>query len=154
MGTVVGHRFEHLRAIRDRLEEPGRVGACLDTCHAFAAGYDLRSAEGFARAREEFDREVGLARLHAVHVNDCAGTLGSRLDRHAGLGLGSLGLASFRRVVRDPVLGRLPLILETPKGERDGEDLDARNLRLLRAQAGKTGKIDSESILPGFWGGA
>jgi deoxyribonuclease-4 len=134
-GDCLGATFPEVRAVLAGAGDGERLGACLDTCHAFAAGYDLSSPSGFAAARAELDREVGLARVRAVHVNDCVGPLGCRVDRHAGLGLGTMGLPSFRRVVRDPVLGRLPLLLETPKGELDGEDLDARNLRLLRSLA-------------------
>jgi deoxyribonuclease-4 len=105
---------------------------CLDTCHAFAAGYDLRTAEGWGAAREEVDEAVGLERVRVVHVNDSAKPLGSRVDRHAGIGLGEMGEAPFRRLLADPVLGRLPLILETPKSGEDGENLDARNLAILR----------------------
>ena len=131
-GSTLGAPFSEVGAILGAAGDGDRLGACLDTCHAFAAGYDLRSADGFAAARDDLDEQVGLGRVRVVHVNDSRGALGSRLDRHAGLGLGALGFEPFRRLVRDPVLGRLPLILETPKGERDGEDLDARNLRVLR----------------------
>ena len=134
-GNTLGATFAEVGAILAAAGDGERLGACLDTCHAFAAGYDLRTADGYGAAREEFDREVGLARLQAVHVNDCKGALGSRLDRHAGIGLGEMGLDPFRRLVKDAVLGGLPLILETPKGERGGEDLDARNLEVLRRLA-------------------
>ncbi|MCU0727078.1 MAG: deoxyribonuclease IV [Planctomycetes bacterium] len=144
-GDCLGAAFAEVGALLAAAGDVERLGACLDTCHAFAAGYDLPSAAGFVAARAELDREVGLARVRAVHVNDCVGPLGCRVDRHAGLGLGTMGLGAFRRIARDRVLGRLPLILETPKGELDGEDLDARNLRLLR----KSGKNDPGSVLPG-----
>jgi deoxyribonuclease-4 len=140
-GHNLGATFPEVAAVLAAAGDGDRLGACLDTCHAYAAGHDLRSQSGFASVREDLDREVGLDRVRVVHVNDSRDALGSRLDRHAGIGLGELGLAPFRRLVSDPVLGRRPLILETPKGERDGENLDARNLRVLRSLATRARRI-------------
>jgi deoxyribonuclease-4 len=134
-GDSLGASFPGIGEILGRAGAGERLGACLDTCHAFAAGYDLSTASGFARTRAELDREIGLARVRVLHVNDCRGERGSRVDRHEGIGLGRIGLAGFRRIVRDPVLGARPLILETPKGALAGEDLDLRNLRILRSLA-------------------
>ncbi len=133
-GTCLGHRFEHLGRIIGRVAEPERLGVCVDTCHIFAAGYSLATAGEYDGTMEELDRAVGLERVRVWHLNDSRRERGSRVDRHAGIGRGHLGLEPFRHVVNDPRFRALPLILETPKGtdEEGGEDLDARNLRVLR----------------------
>jgi deoxyribonuclease-4 len=113
-GSNVGYRFEHLAHIIERVEDKSRVGVCLDTCHAFAAGYELRSEEGFAQMLLEFDRIIGLDYLRGMHLNDSRRELGSRIDRHASLGKGQLGWEPFLRIVSDPRLDEIPLILETP----------------------------------------
>ncbi|MFQ5718847.1 MAG: deoxyribonuclease IV [Acidobacteriota bacterium] len=133
-GTTLGHRFEHLRAILDRLDAPDRAAVCLDTCHVFAAGYPIHTDEGWNETLDEFDRLVGLNRLVAVHVNDSKKGLGCRVDRHAGLGDGEMGLLPFYHLVNDPRTRHLPLILETPKGPELQEDV--QNLRVLRRLAG------------------
>ncbi|MEN8150791.1 MAG: deoxyribonuclease IV [Planctomycetota bacterium] len=130
-GDSLGDTFTEIGAVLAGAGDGERLGMCLDTCHAFAAGYDLRTEEGFASARDEIDDRVGLVRVRVVHVNDSVRELGSRVDRHAGIGLGAMGEEPFRRLLADPVLGRLPLILETPKEGPAGEDLDARNLAIL-----------------------
>lgn len=113
-GSNVGHRFEELAAIIEEVEDKSRVGVCLDTCHAFAAGYDLRSAEAVAQTLAEFDRVIGLSYLRGLHLNDSKGSLAGHLDRHQPLGQGQLGVAAFRFLLGDPRLDELPLILETP----------------------------------------
>ncbi|XP_028843937.1 uncharacterized protein LOC114795185 isoform X1 [Denticeps clupeoides] len=113
-GSTVGGRFSELRAIIDRVRDQARVGVCLDTCHAFAAGYDLSAAGGVEATLKEFDREVGLRYLRAVHLNDSKGKLGCHLDRHEDIGRGEIGLDAFRDIVNDPRLDNIPLILETP----------------------------------------
>jgi deoxyribonuclease-4 len=130
-GSSLGYRFEQLAAILAKVERPDRVGICLDTCHVFAAGHDIRTSEGYRRTLEELDACLGLQRLKAVHLNDSKGALGSRLDRHEHIGQGRLGLAPFRRLVNDARLRRVPMILETPK---DGDFItaDRRNLARLR----------------------
>jgi deoxyribonuclease IV len=131
-GTNLGYRFEHLRDILERLGQPERLGVCVDTCHIFAAGYSLASAEEYDETIEQLDRFVGLYRVRAWHLNDSCRECGSRVDRHAGIGVGQMGLEPFRHLVNDPRFRELPMILETPKGVDQGEDLDARNLRTLR----------------------
>jgi deoxyribonuclease-4 len=133
-GTSVGHRFEHFAEILGRARERGRVGVCFDTCHAHAAGYELRTAEGYHRTFEEFDRLVGIGRIKAFHLNDCRRPLGSRVDRHWHIGRGFLGLEPFRLILNDPRFDGLPGFLETPKGEDCTED--RVNLRALRKLAG------------------
>ena len=127
-GNVLGARAEDLGAVFGRARRPERLALCLDTCHLFAAGYDIRTPRRFASVLKEFDRAVGLDRVTAFHLNDCRARLGSRLDRHENIGAGHIGLAAFRYLVKHPRLAALPMILETPK--RD--DGDARNLATLR----------------------
>lgn len=138
-GTNLGHRFEHLAEIVQRLDGTPRVGVCLDTCHLLAAGYDVCSREGYERTFEEFDRIVGLERIRAFHLNDSKKPCGSRVDRHEHIGKGCLGLDPFRWLLNDPRFADHPMLLETPKLEtpesRRRSDLDpwdARNLRTLR----------------------
>jgi deoxyribonuclease-4 len=130
-GTNLGHCFEHLAWLVDHAPEGGRLGVCLDTCHAFAAGYELRTPAGYAATIEAFDRTVGLERLKAIHLNDCKGDLGSRKDRHEHIGQGGIGLDGFRHVVNDPRLAGLPGLLETPKSDDLHEDRE--NLAVLRS---------------------
>jgi deoxyribonuclease-4 len=127
-GSYVGHRFEHLAAIFDRTRRADHLGVCLDTCHLLAAGYDIATEDGYARTMDDLVRLVGLPRLKALHLNDAKKGLGSRLDRHEAIGEGFLGLETFRRIVNDPRLDGLPMILETP----GGADAWKREIALLR----------------------
>jgi deoxyribonuclease-4 len=129
-GTNLGFRFEHLQAIIQNSTFPDRFGVCLDTCHAVAAGYELRTTDGYASAFAEFDRLIGLDRLACFHLNDSKKGLGSRVDRHEHIGKGELGLEPFRMLLNDPRFARVPKILETPKGDND--EMDAINLAVLR----------------------
>ena len=133
-GTTIGHRFEHLAAIRAGLDEPARVGVCLDTCHLFAAGFDFRTATGYERMIAELDAVIGLAQIKCIHVNDSKRELGSRVDRHEHIGKGQIGKAGFAHFVNDPRFADIPMILETPTGKDDrGTDLDRVNLKRLRS---------------------
>jgi deoxyribonuclease-4 len=134
-GTALGWRFEQLAAIFARARCADRMDVCFDTCHAFAAGYPLAPEADYAATFQQFDDVVGLARLKLFHVNDSAKPLGSRVDRHAGIGLGEIGLGPFRRLVNDPRFAHLPMLLETPKEDDDGNDMDPVNLRVLRGLA-------------------
>jgi deoxyribonuclease IV len=131
-GTSLGYRFEQLAAILDRVQNADWLGVCFDTCHAFAAGYPLASAADYPATFEAFDAAVGLARLKLVHVNDSVKPLGSRVDRHAHIGRGQIGLDAFRRLVTDPRFAALPMVLETPKEDDDGTAMDPVNLVVLR----------------------
>ena len=137
-GTMLGHRFEQLRAMIDQVEDASRVAICLDTCHLLAAGYDIVSEAGYAGVFEEFDAIVGLDRLVVFHLNDSKKPLGSRVDRHAGIGQGCVGLEPFRRLVRDERFRHLPMVLETPKaggrpaGDLGPDPLDLENLAILK----------------------
>jgi len=122
-GTNMGHRFEHLAAIIEGVEDKSRVGVCLDTCHTVSAGYDLITAEGYEKALAEFDAVVGFSFLKGVHLNDDKKALASRVDRHASLGEGTLGLDVFRRIMNDPRFDGMPLILETPNSDRWAEEI-------------------------------
>jgi len=113
-GSNIGYRFEHLAAIIDRVEDKKRVGVCLDTCHAFTAGYDLKTKEGYHATMAAFDAVVGLNYLKGMHLNDSKKDYKSRVDRHANIGKGLLGLDTFRFIMADPRLDEIPLILETP----------------------------------------
>jgi len=135
-GTTLGHRFEHIAAILDRVDEPSRLGVCLDTCHIFAAGYAIGTNDEFESTFGEFDRIIGLKRLKALHLNDSIKPLGSRVDRHAGIGLGQIGEEPFRRLMTDPRFAKTPMFLETPKEADDGTEMDPINLAKLRAFAG------------------
>ena len=130
-GTAIGYRFEHLRGILDRLEEPDRAGICLDTCHAFAAGYDIRTDNGWEILMRAFDSIIGLVRLKVIHVNDSQKDLGSRRDRHEHIGKGRIGLEGFRFLMNDPRLAGIPKILETDKSDDMHEDVE--NMNLLRS---------------------
>lgn len=122
-GSNLGYSFEHLAYMIDRVEDKSRVGVCIDTCHAFAAGYDLATAEACERTFDEFDRTVGFGFLRGMHLNDAMKPLGSRVDRHAPLGEGSIGLDAFRYIARDSRFDGIPLILETPDEARWPEEI-------------------------------
>src|SRR5262245_28793925 len=132
MGSTLGHRFEHLAAMIDGVEHPERLGVCLDTCHVFAAGYPLAPEAEYRKTMREFDRRVGLRRIKAFHVNDSKREFGSRVDRHAHIGRGHLGLEPFRLLLNDRRFRNRPMVLETPKEEGDKTDMDAVNLATLR----------------------
>lgn len=129
-GTRLGYRFEHLAWLQENTFEGERLGVCLDTCHVFAAGYELRTPRGYADTLDTFGRMIGLRRLKALHLNDSKGELGSRKDRHEHIGAGHIGLAGFRQLLNDSRLAGLPGLLETPKGKDLSED--RKNLAALR----------------------
>lgn len=138
-GTNLGHRFEHLSVLLDGNAATDRLGICLDTCHLLAAGYDIATADGYARTFDEFDARIGLSRLKVLHLNDSKHPCGSRKDRHDHIGQGCVGLEAFGRLVCDARLAAVPMILETPKAARDAgrvvsaDPADLRNLETLRA---------------------
>lgn len=122
-GSNLGFRFEHLRYLIDRVEDKSRVGVCIDTCHAFAAGYDLRTAEACDATFAELDRVVGFGYLKGMHLNDAMKILSSRVDRHMPLGEGMIGMECFRYIARDERFDGIPLILETPDETRWSEEI-------------------------------
>lgn len=113
-GTNMGFRFEHLAAMIDRVVDKNRVGVCLDTCHTYSAGYDIKTATGFDAVMKEFDSVVGLKYMRAMHLNDSKKDHGSRVDRHNSLGKGTMGVEPFRFIMNDPRFDDIPLIMETP----------------------------------------
>ncbi len=130
-GSAVGYRFEHLEAILQNVRDDRRMGVCLDTCHLFAAGYDLRTEEAWERTFAEFEARIGFDKLVCIHTNDSKTPLGSRVDRHEHIGKGTIGLEGFRRLMNDPRFKKIPKILETPKDEKMTEDYE--NLKVLKA---------------------
>lgn len=130
-GTNLGYRFEHLARIIDQVEDKGRIGVCLDTCHTFTAGYDLRTSEACDATFAEFDRIVGFDYLRGMHLNDSKPDLGSRVDRHESLGKGKLGWEVFRYIMNDDRFDEIPLILETVN-----PDIWADEIRQLYALQG------------------
>jgi len=132
-GNSIGHTFAQLAEILSLLARPGRFGICLDTCHVFAAGYDIRAPRAYRATMAQFDSLVGLERLLAIHVNDSKRPLASRVDRHEHIGRGLIGPAGFANIVNDARLAGVPLILETPKGlTEDGRNWDEVNAEALR----------------------
>ena len=137
-GTVLGHRFDHLRSIIDRVDDASQLGVCLDTCHLVAAGYDIISPDGYVDVFDEFEAVVGLDRLKLFHLNDSKQPLGSRVDRHETIGRGYIGTEPFGRLLRDERFRDLPMVLETPKSGRgapsslEADPMDVQNLTLLR----------------------
>ncbi|WP_298434286.1 deoxyribonuclease IV [Geobacter sp.] len=129
-GSNLGYTFGQLHAIIDGSAFPDRFGVCYDTCHTFAAGYDITTKEGYDRVFAEFDRVIGLGRLHCFHMNDSKKGLNCRVDRHEHIGQGAMGLDGFRFLVNDPRFAQIPKILETPKG--DDDEFDRMNLKTLR----------------------
>jgi deoxyribonuclease-4 len=130
-GSNLGYRFEHLADIMDATQESERLRVCFDTEHAFAAGYDMRTDEGYERTFGEFDETIGIERLAAFHLNDSKKEFNSRVDRHEHIGKGFIGVDAFRRLMNDKRFWGLPMCLETPKGPDLKEDRE--NLTLLRS---------------------
>lgn len=130
-GTTLGYRFEQLARVIEKVRQPARLGVCVDTCHILAAGYEFRTADGYAETFESFDRILGFDRLCCFHANDSKRDLGSRIDRHEHIGKGCVGSKAFGFLMRDSRFSAIPKILETPK---EG-DMDRKNLALLRRLA-------------------
>ena len=132
-GTSIGHRFEQLGTVIDRVEQSTRVGVCLDTCHLFVAGYDFREEGGYQAMMAELESAISMARIKCIHVNDSKGDVGSHLDRHEHIGKGKIGKDGIAHFVNDRRFAGVPMILETPKGKDGrGADFDKLNLRRLR----------------------
>ena len=133
-GSSLGYKLEHLAEIIDQVDQPDRLGVCLDTAHLFAAGYDFRGRR-YAKFRRELDATIGVGKVRVLHLNDSKRELGSRVDRHDHIGRGTIGLDGFRPFVRERAFRKVPKILETPKDGKaeDGRDWDAVNLEALRS---------------------
>ena len=135
-GTCLGHKLEHLADVIDRVKKPERLGICLDTAHLFAAGYDIRSPDGWVSTLKQLSRLIDLKQILAFHLNDSKTDLGSRVDRHAHIGQGKIGLESFRHLVNHPRFKHCPGCLETPKSKDLREDME--NLATLRSLVAKS----------------
>lgn len=131
-GSWLGYKFEHHKRIISGLKNKSRVGVCLDTAHAYLAGYNLSTQEGFSSMISEIERLVGLKMVKLIHLNDAYGELASHYDRHDHIGKGSIGLEGMRRIINHPKLNKIPMILETPK---DSPESDSMNLKLVRKLA-------------------
>jgi len=130
-GGNIGSVFEELKAMIDGIDDKARVGVCLDTMHTFAAGYDIRTRDGFLKTMEHFDKTVGMTYLRGLHLNDSKVGLNSHVDRHESLGAGLLGIEVFKCIMKDKRLENMPLVLETPN-----EELWAQEIRQLQEMAG------------------
>ncbi len=126
-GSNIGYRFEHLAQIIEQIDDKQRIGVCIDTCHAFAGGYDLHTREGYEKSFEDFDNIVGFKYLCGMHLNDAKKELGSRVDRHDSLGKGSLGIDTFKWIMQDSRFAGIPLVLETPD-----DTIWAEEIKLLK----------------------
>jgi deoxyribonuclease-4 len=133
-GSNLGYKFEQIASMIEQAEQPERLAVCLDTCHIFAAGYDITTEEAYRKTISEFDRIIGLEKLAVIHFNDAKKGLGSRIDRHEHIGKGEIGKKAFGFFMRDRRFDDIPKLLETPKGD-DGE-MDKVNLAILRKLAG------------------
>lgn len=132
-GSTLGHTFHEVAAIMELVEDQERVGVCIDTCHIFAAGYDIRTHRDYLATMRVFDQVIGIDRLKLMHLNDSRTDLGSRVDRHAHIGQGMIGREAFRSIMRDRRLRSIPMVIETPKGKDLAEDVE--NIGLLRRLA-------------------
>lgn len=132
-GSTLGYTFDEVAAIMELVDDQERVGVCIDTCHIFAAGYDIRTHKEYLATMREFDRTIGIDRLKLMHLNDSKTDFGSRVDRHAHIGQGKIGEGAFRSIMRDRRLRSIPMVIETPKGKDLAEDIE--NIGLLRRLA-------------------
>jgi deoxyribonuclease-4 len=131
-GSNLGHTFEQIASIMDKVENSNRIGVCLDTAHIFAAGYDIRTPNSYGRTMDAFDAVIGIENLYLIHLNDSKKELGSRVDRHQHIGEGLIGIKAFELLMNDRRFIDIPKIIETPK-QKDGKDYDQINLDRLRS---------------------
>ncbi len=130
-GNTIGHKFEHLAGIINKLKDSSRAGVCYDTCHTFAAGYDIRTEKSYNATFSKFDQVIGLEKLKAFHINDSKNDINTRKDRHEHIGKGKIGKNAFSLLLNDSRFNQIPMVLETPKGKDYKEDRE--NLALLRS---------------------
>jgi deoxyribonuclease-4 len=130
-GSTIGVTFEELAAIMAQVDDKDHIGVCVDSCHIFAAGYPISDPKEYRQTMKQFDAVIGLDKLRVFHLNDSKKEFGSRRDRHEHIGKGFIGLEGFRNIVNDPRLRKIPMVLETPKGDDLKEDIE--NLRVLRS---------------------
>ena len=154
-GNVIGSTFEDLRDIIAQVEDKQRIGVCLDTCHVFAGGYDLRTPTAFRKTIDDFDKIVGMKYLRALHLNDSKAPFGSHRDLHQNIGLGFLGLRAFHNVMNEPRFEGLPMVLETPIDRKDpetGKDVEdkgiwAKEIKMLEGLIGMDAEGDEFKAL-------
>lgn len=133
-GNVIGGAFSDIGGIIRQVDDKSRVGVCLDTCYMFAAGYDIRTREGWSAMMDEFDAEIGLQYLCGMHLNDSKGDLASKKDRHENIGLGFLGLKTFHHILTDERIQNIPLVMETP--QYDDDEVWRKELEVLNRLSG------------------
>ena len=131
-GTNLGYRFEHIRQVINSIEQKHRIGVCIDTCHIFAAGYDIRTAKSYQATFDKFDRIIGIENLKVLHLNDSKSEFRSRVDRHEHIGKGKIGLEAFKLLVNDERFQNIPMIIETPQNE----EMHQVNLETLKRLIG------------------
>jgi len=136
-GTNLGWKFEHLATILDGVRDPDRLAVCVDTCHVFAAGYPMATEKEYKATMRSFNKLIGVKQIKAFHLNDSLKEFGSRVDRHAHIGRGRMGLEPFRFLLNDRRFRKIPMYMETPKGKEKGKELDAINLKTLRGLIAK-----------------
>lgn len=149
-GSNLGYTFEHLKFMIDHIEDKSRAGVCIDTCHTFCSGYDIRTEEGFRKTFEDFEKIVGIQYLKGIHLNDSKKDLGTKVDRHENIGLGFIGEGAFKMIVNDPRFDNMPLILETPDDTKWPGEI-ARLYSMIR-RGGEEEKDDNpyEENFPSF----
>lgn len=130
---MIGYKFEQIKKLIDLIEDKNRIGVCIDTCHIFSAGYDIRTEKGCELVFKEFDEIIGIDKIKVFHLNDSKNELNSRIDRHFHIGKGKIGKDAFHFIMRNPKFKNIPKIIETPKGYND--ELDIMNLTTLRKLA-------------------
>jgi deoxyribonuclease-4 len=143
-GSCLGHKFEQLAAMIDSVQDPDRLGVCVDTCHVFAAGYPIGTEKDYQATMRALDKTIGVKLVKAFHLNDSLKPLGSRVDRHAHIGKGLIGKEAFRLLLNDPRFRNVPMYLETPKGKKEEEKagkFDKMNLQTLRRMVASTKKV-------------
>ena len=130
-GNVVGSKFEELRDIIAKVQDKSRIGVCIDTCHIFSAGYDIRSKKAFDKTMDKFESTIGFKYLKGVHLNDSKTGFNEGKDRHENIGKGKIGLNSFRYIMNDPRFDNIPMVLETPASESESKDVYSEEIKLL-----------------------
>lgn len=138
-GNVIGSKFEELAAIIELVEDKSRVGVCIDTCHIFSAGYDIRSKVAYEKTMAQFDAKIGFKYLKGVHLNDSKTGFNEGKDRHENIGKGKIGLNAFRYIVNDPRFDDVPMVLETPASDNDASDVYKKEIELLYSLIAETG---------------
>lgn len=144
-GNVVGSKFEELRDIITKVEDKSRIGVCIDTCHIFSAGYDIRSRKAYDKTMEKFESTIGFKYLKGVHLNDSKTGFNEGKDRHENIGKGKIGLNTFKYIMNDPRFDNIPMVLETPASENDSTDIYKEEIKLLYSLIENKSEYDVDS---------